>query len=230
MMRLLLLVAALALLPAAAAEPPEAGSAEALTERMLEALGGRAAWAGASGTINDSQQNRTGEPAELRSVITMDFTRPRFRIENRAPGFFSERVVDGERSWRRTSAGLIEDLPADFYAEEMRWYGAHLYRSLHRIAARDPALAYRLGADGRLEVLEDGVRLIWLRLDARGEPYAFGQWDDETGSICGPWTFEAGGLRHPAWVSSPDGTWRAAIKALSVSPALPDALFARPAD
>ena len=56
-------------------------TADELAERMLAALGGRAAWAQARSTLNDSQQNWDGEPPVLRVVITLDFERPRFRID-----------------------------------------------------------------------------------------------------------------------------------------------------
>lgn len=211
------------------ATPAAAATADDELERMLAALGGRDVWAAATGTINDSQQNLAQDPGQVRVVITMDFTRPRFRIDTAWPGgATSGRVIDGDRSWRQTREGAVEDVPADLYADEMKWYGGHVYRSIHRLAARDPALTLKLGEDGRLEVFEGGVRMIWFRLDALGMPYAFGAWDAAPGTISGPWEFAADGMKHPIWVSSADGTWRANVKALTVSPALNDALFQRP--
>jgi hypothetical protein len=209
--------------------PATAGPADDTVERMLSALGGRAVWASTTSTLNDSQQNRAADPAVVRALIWLDFAAPRFRIETRGPDFTTVRVIDGERSWRRLRDGKIEPVPADLYAEEMLWYGAHVYRSIHRLAVRDPRLSTRIGADGRLEVLEDGKRLIWFKLDPRGEPYAFGARDDDNGTISGPWEFAAGGLRHPLWVSRPDGTWRANIKVLELNPRFGPDLMARPA-
>jgi hypothetical protein len=162
-------------------------------------------------------------------LIWLDFTAPRFRIETRGPDFTTVRVIDGERSWRRQRDGKIEAVPPDLYAEEMLWYGAHVYRSIHRLAARDPKLSIGLGRDGRLEVFEDGKRLIWFKLDPRGEPFAFGTRDDDSGSVCGPWDFVVGGLKHPTWVSRPDGTWRANIKGLELNPKMGPELMSRPA-
>lgn len=223
-MRLVLWLAASLLFAA-----PVAASADATVEKMLTALGGRGVWAATTSTMNDSQQNRAVDPAVVRALIWLDFAAPRFRIETRGPDFTTVRVIDGERSWRRLRDGKIEAVPAELYAEEMLWYGAHVYRSIHRLAARDPKLSTRLGKDGRLEVFEDGKRLIWFKLDPRGEPYAFGQRDDDAGSICGPWEFVTGGLKHPIWVSRPDGTWRANLKGLELNPKLGPALLARPA-
>ena len=205
-------------------EPPTAE----IVDRMLTAIGGRTAWARATNTINDSQQNRLEEPTAVRAVITMDFTRPRFRIETTAPGLRVVRVIDGPRNWRLTRQGTIEDVPADLVREDRQWYAGHVYRTLHRIAARDPALRVAIGTRGRLEVYESDARIAWFALDARGEPYAYGAHADDAGSIFGPWDFVRDGIRHPIWVSSPDGSWRAAIKTLTINARLEDSTFARP--
>jgi hypothetical protein len=159
----------------------------------------------------------------------MDFERPRFRIETTGPDLHLIRVIDGDRHWRLTREGRIEPVPADVLAEDRRWYAGHVYRTIHRIARRDPALRLALGADGRLEVHEAGKRIFWFRLDVRGEPHAFGAHDDDVGSACGPWEFSAGGIRQPLWVTNRDGTWRAMVKSLEVNVPLTDDLFARPA-
>jgi hypothetical protein len=192
-------------------------TAEELAEKMLSALGGRDNWAAVKMTINESQQNRVEEPTVVRAVITMDFERPRFRIDTSGPKGTTVRVVDGDASWRKTWEGVIEDVPGDLKAEDMRWYQGHVYRSIHRLAARDPSLTISMPSAGQLDLNENGKRLIWFRLDAKGEPYAFGARDDNTGTICGPWEASAGGVKHPIWVSNPNGTWRANLKGLKTN-------------
>ena len=211
------------------AHAQDTAGADALAEKMLDRIGGRAAWAELKNTVNGSQQNRAGEPTVVHAVITMDFERPRFRIETTAQDWYLVRVIDGDNSWRLRRTGNIEDVPADLFADEMQWYGAHLYRTIHRVAARDPALSLGLGEDGRLEVFADDQRIMWLRLDARGEPYAFGFYDDDVGSLSGPWDFVRDGINHPRWISSSDGTWRAAVNSLEINVPLHDSIFARPA-
>jgi hypothetical protein len=127
---------------------------------------------------------------------------------------------------RRT--GNIEDMPETLVEEELRWYDGHLYRTIHRIAARDPTFNLGLDDQGRLQVFANDKRILWFRLDARGELYAFGSHDDEAGSLLGPWDVEKNGIRHPTWVSSSDGTWRAAVKSLSVNVPMQDHMFDRP--
>jgi hypothetical protein len=186
---------------AASTSPPEAQA-----DRMLAALGGREAWAAMRNTVNDSQQNRSGEPPVVRAVVTMDFVRPRFRIETTGPDLHVIRVIDGDGSWRKTRAGRIEPVPAQLLAEDLEWYAGHVYRTIHRVARRDPALQLVEGKDGRLEVHEHKKRIAWFKLDSRGEPYAFGAHENDAGSVSGPWEFEEAGIRHPLWVSSADGT------------------------
>lgn len=209
----------------ASAQPTAEGEAE----RMLQALGGRAAWTAAKNTVNDSQQNRaTGEFPVVRAVITIDFVEPRVRIETRGPNLDVVRVLDGDKHWRRTRDGKIAPVPDDVLADDRKWYAGHVYRTIHRIAARDPAISLRLGKEGRLEVVEKDARIAWFKLDPRGEPYNFGAHENDIGTLSGPWDFEHGGIRHPQWVSSPDGTWRANIKALEVNVKLTDGMFAQP--
>lgn len=208
--------------------PQGASSPDQMADRMLAAVGGRAAWATLSNTVNESQQNRLDDPTVVHTVITMDFTRPRFRIETTAPNLHLIRVVDGQRNWRLNRQGTIESMPADVVLQDQQWYAGHVYRTLHRIAARDPAVRLAIGDQRRLEVYEGPARIAWFALDARGEPYAFGAHDDEVGSITGPWTFSRDGIRHPAWVARPDGSWRATIRDLTINARLDDATFARP--
>lgn len=230
------ILAAAALLAAAGPAPaPTAGAqaepgaqAERLADRMLAALGGRAAWAAARNTVNDSRQDWDGEPPELRVVITMDFERPRIRIETRGKDLHVVRVLDGHRHWRLTRAGAIEPVPADILAIDRRFHAGHVYRTLHRIAARDPALRLALGREGRLEVHEAGARIAWYALDRRGEPYLYGAHDDEAGAIFGPWEHQQSGIRHPVWVTREGGKWRAMLKRLEVNAPLDEATFARP--
>ena len=203
-------------------------AAEALAERMLQAIGGRDNWAALRNTINGSQQNRAEGPAEIYSLITMDFERPRFRIETTAADLHLARVIDGDKSWRQDREGKIMDVEDDFYADEMRWYASHLYRTIHRVAARDPALRLAVGDDGRLEVWEGEQRLRWFELDAADMPYRSGTFDDDIGGLMGPWDYTQDGIRHPIWVSNPDGTWRASIQALATNVPLREHLFARP--
>jgi len=206
----------------------DVSAANKVADQMLEAIGGRKNWAELKNTINGSVQNRANEPTVVFAVITMDFEKPRFRIETTAQGLHLIRVINGGESWRLRRAGNIEGVPDGLLESELRWYDAHLYRTIHRIAARDPAISLSLDDQERLQVFANSERILWFRLDAKGEPYAFGAYDDEIGSLSGPWDFQQDGIHHPSWVSSSDGTWRAAVKRLSLNVPLQDQMFDRP--
>jgi hypothetical protein len=222
--RCILAAALVAATPALGAAP----DAEALAQRMLDALGGRAPWAAATNTVNDSQQNWDGEPSVLRVVITMDFERPRLRIETRGEGLHLVRVIDGDRHWRTTREGAVVPVSEETLAGDRRWYQGHIYRTLHRIAKRDPAIRISTPRPAVLEVHEGGTRIAWYALDRLGQPYRYGAHDDDTGAIFGPWEAEKAGIKHPAWVARDNGTWRAMLKGLEVNVPLDEAVFARP--
>jgi hypothetical protein len=228
MLRLSIAAVLLAASLSSAAAATAAAEPEALADRMLAAIGGRAAWAAVTNTVNDSQQNWDGDPPLLRVVITMDFTRPRFRIETRGEGIDLVRVIDGDRHWRTTREGSVAPVSAATLADDRRWYQGHIYRTLHRIAKRDPAIRLRMSNSGRLEVHEGESRIAWYLLDRAGQPYRYGAHDDDTGAIFGPWEAGAGGIAHPVWVSRDDGKWRAMLKRLDVNVALDDARFTPP--
>lgn len=226
--KVLFLLILMAYFPMSHSAGAEKSEATLLAEKMLERLGGRAQWAALKNTVNGSQQNRADEPTVVYSVITMDFERPRFRIETTSQDLHLIRVIDGENSWRLRGSGTIEDVPEPLFESEMNWYRAHLYRTIHRIAAGDPELSLKIGSGNRLEVFANSARILWLNLDAKGEPFAFGAWQDDAGSLSGPWDFIKDGIHHPRWVSSKDGTWRAAVKALEINVPLHDSVFSRP--
>jgi hypothetical protein len=203
-------------------------NADALAEKMLSQLGGRSAWAAIRTLTNDSQQFRIDDPVEVRAVIRMDFTQPRWRIDTTAPTFEISRVVSPSGNWRRTRTGQVEGLPTATLEGDKRWYASHVYRTLYRIASTEPGISTKLGQDGRLEVFERETRIAWFKLNANHEPYSFGAADDGPGSISGPWRMTDQGIKHPVWVSSADGTWRSALNHIRVNQTLTDEIFKRP--
>lgn len=219
-------VAMTAVVTAVPQSPPDA--ATVLADRMLDALGGRTAWASATSLVNDSQQNRVEAPTKVRTTITLDLTRTRFRIETTAPGLHLVRVVDGESGWRRTRDGVIEDLPDAVRSADLRWYAGHVYRTIHRVARRDPSVRLAIGRGGRLDVFEGDLRIAWYQLDAAGEPVSFGGLDDDVVTLSGPWVHERQGIRHPLWVARPDGSWRAHLVSLEVNVPMDASVFRRP--
>jgi hypothetical protein len=107
-------------------------NANELAEKMLVALGGRENRAKLKNTVKDSQQYRATEPTEVRAAITMDSQQPRFKMETHGTNLHLIRVIDGERSWRKTRDDAIDAVPKATFDDDMRWHAAHVYRTVHR--------------------------------------------------------------------------------------------------
>ena len=146
-----------------------------------------------------------------------------------ARNIYLVRVINGEDSWRISWSVAVQGLPDNGCEADMLWYQAHAYRTIHRLAKDDSNLTVRTQGD-RLEAHEAGKRIVWFKLDSRGEPSTFGFHDDDQGSLCGPWTVIKNNIRHPSWVSHADSRWRAAIKTLAFNVPFHNAVFARPSE
>ena len=198
----------------ASPQPPDA--ADARVEALLQAMGGRAAWAGAQAVKVDATHYSTVFRLPHRNEIWNDFRRPRLRIVASSEEIDRALVVDGDRGSRRNRTDL-RALTAEELTEQLRWWEGNVYRTLHRLARRDPDLSVRMIGPHRLGVFrKDGVRLNWIDLNQLSEPILFGTWDSETGTIFGPLMTSPSGLKHPRWVASGDGTWRVELRELRV--------------
>jgi hypothetical protein len=188
------------------------GSAEQRLEGLLAAMGGRAAWASLAGVRVTAMHHTSDQRLPFKNVIWNDFQTPRFRVEatsaeiNRA--FVWQK--NGAAAWAKRENAAPRPLNENESNEQARWWESNPYRTLQRLAARDPELSVRLVEPDRLGVFRrnDGVRLCWFRLNQMNEPVAFSAWDSETGTIFGPLKESKSGARHPKWVASADGRWR----------------------
>lgn len=215
-----LLLAALALgCPAARSAAPDAAGA-ALAEELLAAMGGREAWAGVRYMHVEAVHDDLAVRDPFTNRIWNDFTSFRVRFEARNAAFDSRRGVTGESGWRWRD-GRSQPLTAEQVEGERRWWEANIYRTLHRIAIRDPELSFRAAAPRRLEVFRaDGTRLNWFLLHPRGEPLLFGTWASEAGTVFGPLSSN-GTVKYPRWGGRPDGDFRYEIVRIETAAAVP---------
>jgi hypothetical protein len=214
-----------------AAETPAAeamSDADKQAEYLLWATGGRPAWASVTNTVVYSDQYRKGDGMPVGAVSTIDYRESRLRIDTTGPHLQAIRIIDseGDSNWRLNEKGKLEKVPEDQLARDLRRYTAQVYRTMHRIAVRDPKIRLATGKNGSLEVYEGPTRIAWYLLDARGQPYAMGAHDDNVGVICGPWDLEKRDIHYPLWVSRPDGSWRATLKSLVVDTHIDEKMFA----
>lgn len=183
-------------------------SAEARLDALLEAMGGREAWAKLTGIRVHATHYEASIPAPFENVIVNDFSRPAFRVDARGPGYQRVRAINGQDGWM-SDGRTFAALDAARMHDELRWWESNVYRTLQRLALRDPSLHVAWIAPDRLAVVRaDGVRLNWFRLNQRHEPVAFGTWDAEDGTVFGPLANGPAGLKYPKWGASVDGRWR----------------------
>jgi hypothetical protein len=221
------------ILSAAILAPGLAGAqvdpAREAADKLVAAMGGREAWASAKGIRIAAQHWERQLAAPYDNLILMSLEEPKMRFEGNSATMKRRRAVVGERGWRVSELSSLGPMTAEQVAGDLRWWEAHVYRNLGRLARREPAVTPKLAADGRLELYRpDGVRLMWYRLNAAGQPIAYGQFEDERGSILGPLVERGGGVRLPAWSTSADGGFRATITEAAVLPAAPDVDYDKP--
>lgn len=208
---------------------PGPDPARAAADRLVAAMGGAEAWSRARGLVIRARHWEAQYEAPYDNLIQMSLDEPRMRFEGDSATMKRRRAVAGNAGWRVSETRELGPMTAEQVADDLRWWEAHAYRNIGRLARRDPTLVSKLAADGRLELHRpDGVRLVWYRLNAAGEPVAFGAWDNERGSVFGPLVERGGGTRLPAWVASSDGTFRAILVEAFVLPSAPEADWEKP--
>ena len=203
--------------------PPAPGVAEARLEQFLAAMGGRAAWAKVKFMHLEAVHDDLAIPDSFTNKIWNDFTAPRVRFEAKNGHLDRRRAIDGSTGWRWHDDRVTPLTPAQV-ADDQRWWESNLYRTVHRLAARDPDLSVRAVDPNRLEVFRsDGRRLNWFILNTRGEPMVFGTWDSEAGTVLGPLA-GSGSIRYPRWGGRPDGDFRYEIVWIATAEKAPDPL------
>lgn len=200
-----------------------------VADRLVAAMGGAEAWSKARGLVIRARHFEADLNAPYDNLIQMSLDEPRMRFEGDNAVMKRRRAVVGDAGWRVSEVRELGPMTAEQVADDLRWWEAHAYRTIGRLARKDATLTPKLAADGRLEVYRpDGVRLVWYRLNLAGEPVAFGAWDNDTGTVFGPLVEREGGVRLPAWVASADGAFRAVIMEAQSLPHAPNADWDKP--
>jgi hypothetical protein len=223
--QLALAFAALIFAPVAHAEE-DAGRARA--ERLLEAMGGRAAWAKVKSVHVEAIHDDVSIRDPYTNKIWNDFTAPRVRLEAKNADIDRRRAINGDAGWR-VRDGQERTMTPEEYEDERSWWEANIYRTLHRLAVNDPELSARAVGEHRVEIFRrDGKRLNWFHLNQRSEPMLFGTWESEAGTAFGPLA-SSGQIKYPKWGARPDGSWRYEIVRLTTSENTPpDVSFTNP--
>jgi len=203
--RIAALMTALALAPLHAQDAAESG--EARVARLLEAMGGRAAWAGVGFVQVEATHDNLNIAEPFANKILNDLTAPRVRFDAKSSQIDSMRAIVDDSGWR-SRAGVVSAMTPEEIEGDRRWWEANIYRTLRRLALGDPELTARAVGANRLEIFRsDGTRLNWFILNLRGEPMVSGSWDSETGMAFGPLATN-GTVRYARWGATPNGSFR----------------------
>jgi hypothetical protein len=224
--RSVLLLFLFAIVPLHAQDTAE--TAEVRVARLLEAMGGREAWAHVKFAHVEAVHNELSIAEPFTNKIWNDFTSPRVRFEAKNAQLDRKRAIADGEGWR-TRDGDVFALTPEQVENDRRWWEANIYRTLHRLATGDPDLTARAVGEHRLEIFRaDGKRLNWFVLNARGEPILFSTWDSETGGPFGPLASN-GTVKFPKWGASADGSFRYEIVRFITAAEVPaDASFSTP--
>lgn len=212
---------------ARAADPP---SGEALAARLVEAMGGAAAWRRARGLRIAATHYEPDLAGPYDNVLAIALDAPRMRFEGRSAwGMRRIRAVVGDRGWRVSEVSALGPMTPQQVKGDLDWWEAHPYRNVRRLAVGDPGVTPRVGAGGRLELVRpDGSQLMWYRLNTQGEPFAFGVGEATTGTVLGPLEAVPGGVRLPIWSTRMDGTFRGSGQKGQVMPDWPQVDWEKP--
>ena len=142
---------------AQAAEPQDEGTTRA--EALLGAMGGRAAWSKVKFVHVEAIHDDVNIREPYTNQIWNDFSAPRVRLEARNAQIDRRRGIADGKGWR-VRDGVRSELTPEDYEDERSWWEANVYRTLHRLAVRDPELQARAVGERRLEILRsEGKRL-----------------------------------------------------------------------
>lgn len=199
----------------------DAGPARA--ELLLNAMGGRAAWSKVKFVHVEALHDDVGIRDSYTNKIWNDFSAPRVRFEAKNGQIDRRSAIDGAAGWRWRD-GERKAMTPEQFEDERSWWEANIYRTLHRLAVKDPELSARAVGEHRLEIFRsDGKRLNWFILNQRGEPMLFGTWASEAGTTFGPLA-SGGEIKYPKWGARPDGSWRYEIVKLEAAEKVPDSI------
>ena len=212
-------IASATVLPAPSSRAEEdAGWARA--ELFLEAMGGRGVWDKVKFVHVEAIHDDVTIRDPFTNKIWNDFTKPRVRFEAKNAEIDRRRGINDGTGWRFRD-GERKALTPEEVEEDLKWWEANIYRTLHRLAVKDPELTPRAVGEHRLEIFRsDGKRLNWFYLNQRGEPMLFGTWDSEDATVFGPLETKAH-AKFPKWGARPDGSWRYEIVRLQIAEAAP---------
>jgi len=156
--------------------PTDLVDADAAVKAMLDALGGREAWARLE-TVHIKQVATIAYPngnAEVPVEQWRRFAPLSIRLRQRTPGATTyTNVMTPDAGWLKGPTG-VSRVPAEQISVWQEVLGRWLYYNLHRLAVKDSDLQAGLGEDGRLMLFDSTGPVGWIELGADHRPTAMG--------------------------------------------------------
>ncbi len=201
---------ALAFSSGSAASAQTDADAWAVADRLLQSLGGRAAWASARSLY----VRERAFPASIDGSVVAEFWR-----DLESPAYRSLVVgpsIRRETAWSENGGYSIRDgVRTEMSAESLRAWIADWrqepYVMYHKLAVRDPSLRLTAVDENRLEIYdrESGSLLCWFVVDISGALLRWGNYykGEVSEHVYGPLQ-DFGEIRMPSWGTSTTGSWR----------------------
>lgn len=197
-------------------------------ERLLNAMGGREAWAAVETVIVEATHYSLTPPNSYANRIVNDLVNFRVLFEAHSANYDRWLSISGETgTYRRDDEPIIPARP-DQIAENATWWSENVYRTLRRLAVGDAGLEPRAVGEDRLEIHTPEGRLNWFRLTTGGAPALYGIGPDSEATIFGPLRDHPSGIRYPGWGAGDLGAWRYEIEKFYVNPPITKADFEIP--
>lgn len=187
------------------------GEAIALSDQMIESIGGKEVWSKIR-TLYVVEKSRTPTNGDgLIAEFWRDLLVPQERYSIQNENITYEKAWTSEGGWRVLRGEFKPKSKEDVAAQEGYYWPGEIYIMYGRLAREDETLRLEKGEDPMSFVVyeADGGRKLstfWLNVDGDMYRWRHGAEEDLTEYIYGPHV-QFGEISFPAWGTMYDGSW-----------------------
>jgi len=149
-------------------------TAEELVEVLLEQVGGRTAWADATGFHMVEILHAAGLTLPAVREYWVDFSARRIMEKTTTQSVHQLQALDRDTGWTLRE-GELERWSPDVVADWSSFWPGIPTRVFHLLASEDPSVSVQLRPGNRLDVHVDGRFAVWISTDDTGVPVAYGR-------------------------------------------------------
>lgn len=205
--------------PSTAADLKGDTQAVALTEKMVERLGGAEVWSEAKSLYLEYEGWRSdpAQPIDERAWRSLDRPDQKVVFEGRRSDTTYHMTADA--SWLEFSERPTRRFSAEEHAQNIDFWNYDFYTIIYNLARGDKRLRLEFEEPRTVRIKGPGrADWGWFEIDATGQPIRWGAnyGDDELEYLYGP-VRAFGNINFPAWGAAHDGFWRFEYKTVDVS-------------